>query len=309
MPFLLIVASLTPKSYSFMIGTKRIRLSSCCRTSEEKLRTLSMMSHDISKPETDRLIKQANAWCALNGLLYSAEDAKFTMAPVALIPNTFSKSAFEYAQNVQPILNELVDILSRDKDFLFENLASVGESDEFVKRLLGQFGIASIVALPTILKKFTFLSLRVYQFRIMKPLVSSRCSSEFVLKEPLLTRQIAHKTILQSASISSRILTNNAFLSLTDIYGALPDEVIKESVHLGLHRSDYMINVDDQQVEVPLQVEINTIASSFGCLSKKVGDFHRFMLQRNANSEAYQNLMINTGGGASSQVRRVFNVA
>jgi Eukaryotic glutathione synthase, ATP binding domain len=142
----------------------------------------------------------------------------------------------------------------------------------------------------------------------MKPLVSSRCSREFVLKEPLLTRQIAHKTILQSASISSRILTNNAFLSLTDIYGALPDEVIKESVHLGLHRSDYMINVDDQQVEVPLQVEINTIASSFGCLSKKVGDFHRFMLQRNANSEAYQNLMINTGGGASSQVRRVFNV-
>jgi Eukaryotic glutathione synthase, ATP binding domain len=68
-----------------------------------------------------------------------------------------------------------------------------------------------------------------------------------------------------------------------------------------------MINVDDHQVEVPLQVEINTIASSFGCLSKKVGDFHRFMLQRSADSEAYQNLMIKTGGGDFSQVRRVFN--
>ena len=33
---------------------------------------------------------------------------KYTMAPVALVPNTFSKSAFEYAQSMQPILNELV---------------------------------------------------------------------------------------------------------------------------------------------------------------------------------------------------------
>lgn len=139
MPFLLVVASFTPKSYSFIVGAKRLRLSSSNRISEQKMRSLSMMSHDISKPDTERLIKQANAWCALNGLLYSAEDAKFTMAPVALIPNTFSKSAFEYAQNAQPILNELVDILSRDRDFLFENLASVGESDDFVKRLLGQY--------------------------------------------------------------------------------------------------------------------------------------------------------------------------
>jgi Eukaryotic glutathione synthase, ATP binding domain len=64
-----------------------------------------------------------------------------------------------------------------------------------------------------------------------------------------------------------------------------------------------MINIDDHHVEVPLQVEINTIASSFGCLSKKVGDFHRFMLQRNADSAAYQNLMVTIGGGDSSQVR------
>lgn len=151
MPFLLLVASLTPKSHSFVIGTKTLRLSSYIPISDEKLRCFSLRSHDISKPETDRLIKQANAWCALNGLLYSAEDAKFTMAPVALIPNTFSKSAFEYAQNVQPILNELVDILSRDKDFLFENLASVGESDDFVKRLLGRFGIIIPVAFPSVL--------------------------------------------------------------------------------------------------------------------------------------------------------------
>lgn len=84
-----------------------------------------------------------------------------------------------------------------------------------------------------------------------------------------------------------------------DIYGNLPDEVIKDSVHLGLHRSDYMINVDKNGSEIPLQIEINTIASSFGCLSKKVGDFHRFMLQRNANSLTYRSLLKQTCGDST----------
>jgi hypothetical protein len=63
---------------------------------------------------------------------------KWTMAPVALIPNTFSNSAFEYAMNAQPIINELIDKISRDKDFIFMNLLSVASSDDFVKRLLGE---------------------------------------------------------------------------------------------------------------------------------------------------------------------------
>lgn len=110
-----------------------------------QLRSMSMKADDVSKPETQRLINQASAWCALNGLLYSAGEMKFTMAPVSLIPNSFPKSSFEYAQNVQPILNELVDKISRDRTFLRENLQSVGESDKFVRRLLGD-----------ILKKLSF---------------------------------------------------------------------------------------------------------------------------------------------------------
>lgn len=95
---------------------------------------------------------------------------------------------------------------------------------------------------------------------------------------------------------------------IVDIYETLSDEVVKETVHLGLHRSDYMINIDKFGVEKPLQVEINTIASSFGCLSKKVGDFHRFMMQRNADSEAYKNLLLQTGSDPSLQVEYFFYI-
>ena len=66
----------------------------------------------------------------------------------------------------------------------------------------------------------------------------------------------------------------------------------KQTLQLGLNRSDYMIhappdsvsnvslftNVSDQGSF--LQVELNTIASSFGGLSDKTCDLHRFLLKR-----------------------------
>ena len=66
----------------------------------------------------------------------------------------------------------------------------------------------------------------------------------------------------------------------------------KQKLQLGLNRSDYMIhappdsegnvslfkNISDQGSF--LQVELNTIASSFGGLSDKTCDLHRFMLKR-----------------------------
>lgn len=131
----LVAASLVMKLSSFALPNVQIALNR--DVFSRKSRYLSMTSDYLAKPDIDRLITQANTWCALNGLLYSAGEMKYTMAPVALVPNTFSKSSFEYAQSMQPILNELVDIISRDKDFLFTHLLSVAESDNFVKRLLG----------------------------------------------------------------------------------------------------------------------------------------------------------------------------
>ena len=46
-------------------------------------------------------------------------------------------------------------------------------------------------------------------------------------------------------------------------------------VVLGLHRSDYML--DDPSTSL-LQVELNTIASSFGSLSTRVSELHRYLL-------------------------------
>jgi glutathione synthase len=49
-----------------------------------------------------------------------------------------------------------------------------------------------------------------------------------------------------------------------------------QKVVLGILRSDYMLHIAD----TPLQVELNTIASSFGCLSSKVSKMHQELHQR-----------------------------
>jgi len=45
----------------------------------------------------------------------------------------------------------------------------------------------------------------------------------------------------------------------------------RQKVVLGILRSDYMLHGEN----TPLQVELNTIASSFGCLSSKITQMHK----------------------------------
>lgn len=79
---------------------------------------------------------------------------------------------------------------------------------------------------------------------------------------------------------------------LLQLYETLPpDRLAVGQVQLGIHRSDYMINRKDDGSENPLQIEINTIASSFGCLSSKVGPFHRYMLSRHKNEEYFNKML------------------
>ena len=104
-------------------------------------------------------------------------------------------------------------------------------------------------------------------------------------------------TLLQTAE------TDDFMKRLLNIFLTLPASMIKNSINLGIHRSDYMI----QQVESDqgithkaLQIEINTIASSFGCLSKKVVDLHRYMLMRNAESKDLEDLLLDLDAEFSS---------
>ncbi|KAH7543124.1 hypothetical protein FEM48_Zijuj02G0149900 [Ziziphus jujuba var. spinosa] len=74
----------------------------------------------------------------------------------------------------------------------------------------------------------------------------------------------------------SRTKKVDSFTSrLLDIHSKMLEINKKEEIRLGLHRSDYML---DEQTKLLLQIEMNTISSSFPGLSCLVSELHRSLL-------------------------------
>ena len=61
---------------------------------------------------------------------------------------------------------------------------------------------------------------------------------------------------------------------LIEIYEFVLKEGIKQSLSLAINRSDYMLHAKEGDPRCLLQVEINTIASSFGSLSTRIAEMH-----------------------------------
>ncbi|CAL0302278.1 unnamed protein product [Lupinus luteus] len=68
---------------------------------------------------------------------------------------------------------------------------------------------------------------------------------------------------------------------LLDIHSKMLEINKKEDIRLGLHRSDYML---DEQTKSLLQVELNTISSSFAGLGSLVSELHRSILSHYGKS-------------------------
>uniref|UniRef100_A0A7N0V400 Glutathione synthetase n=2 Tax=Kalanchoe fedtschenkoi TaxID=63787 RepID=A0A7N0V400_KALFE len=76
----------------------------------------------------------------------------------------------------------------------------------------------------------------------------------------------------------SRTKKVDAFTSrLLDIHSKMVEIGKKEDIRLGLHRSDYML---DEQTNLLLQIEMNTISSSFAGLGCLVSELHRSLLRQ-----------------------------
>ncbi|KAG5087134.1 hypothetical protein JHK82_054531 [Glycine max] len=90
----------------------------------------------------------------------------------------------------------------------------------------------------------------------------------------LVDRVSLDATFLQESL--SRTKKADEFTSrLLDIHSKMLQINKKEEIRLGLHRSDYML---DEKTKSLLQIELNTISSSFAGLSNLVTELHRYIL-------------------------------
>lgn len=91
----------------------------------------------------------------------------------------------------------------------------------------------------------------------------------------LLMHNIAHDDEFLENCLRKTIRVDDFTARLWKIYTTVRDEGMTQWVSLGMFRCDYFYSVPSQSAQ---QVEINTIASSFGALSTRIVLMHRYVL-------------------------------
>ncbi|KAM4563030.1 glutathione synthetase isoform 1-T3 [Odontesthes bonariensis] len=94
-----------------------------------------------------------------------------------------------------------------------------------------------------------------------------------------LVDKISQDTDFLQEALASTIEVDEFTAKLFRIHQQILKEGRSQSVVLGLNRSDYMLDQGEDETSSLKQIEINTIAASFGGLSSRTPDLHRHILK------------------------------
>ncbi|XP_029470116.1 glutathione synthetase [Rhinatrema bivittatum] len=94
-------------------------------------------------------------------------------------------------------------------------------------------------------------------------------------------------------TLASTVKVDEFVAQLFKIYKQVLDEGMVQSVFLGINRSDYMFDCGPDGNAALKQIEINTIAASFGGLASRTTDIHRHVLNVLGKSEEASRLLSN----------------
>uniref|UniRef100_A0A667XD17 Glutathione synthetase n=1 Tax=Myripristis murdjan TaxID=586833 RepID=A0A667XD17_9TELE len=95
----------------------------------------------------------------------------------------------------------------------------------------------------------------------------------------LLVDKISQDSGFLEEALASTIAVDDFTRRLFDIYRSVLKEGRSQSIVLGLNRSDYMLDQREDGTSSLKQIEINTIAASFGGLASRTPDVHRSVNQ------------------------------
>ncbi|KAG0724060.1 Glutathione synthetase [Chionoecetes opilio] len=91
----------------------------------------------------------------------------------------------------------------------------------------------------------------------------------------ILMHKIAHDHEFLRSALEKTIKVDEFTRRLWDIYTTVREEGVAQWISLGMFRCDYFYSVPSQ---IAQQVEINTVASSFGALAARISLMHRYVL-------------------------------
>ncbi|KAM3617617.1 uncharacterized protein V6R79_008991 [Siganus canaliculatus] len=109
----------------------------------------------------------------------------------------------------------------------------------------------------------------------------------------LLVDKISQDADFLQEALASTIAVDDFTKRLFQIHQQILKEGRAQSIVLGLNRSDYMLDQKSDGAASLKQIEINTIAASFGGLSSRTTDVHRHILKVAGQLEQSQRLLDN----------------
>ncbi|GLV39684.1 Glutathione synthetase 2 [Carabus blaptoides fortunei] len=168
--------------------------------------------------------------------------------------------------------DELKDVIEKAKDWALMHGACMRSRTNFSKDSL-QFAPFILTPSPFPRREFT-----------------KAVEIQVILNE--LMHKVAHNSDFLRSSLKATIQVDEFTANLFKIYETIQQEGVAQRVSLGLLRSDYMIHRN--AANVVKQVELNTIASSFGAISHHVSLLYRYVLQELGHADKLKNLPENT---------------
>ncbi|XP_075428583.1 glutathione synthetase isoform X2 [Ascaphus truei] len=109
----------------------------------------------------------------------------------------------------------------------------------------------------------------------------------------LLVDVISQDTAFLEQALSSTVKVDDFIERLFKIHKQVLKEGLAQSVFLGINRSDYMFHCGDNGTPSLKQIEINTIAASFGGLASRTPAVHRHVLKALGKSEEARKVLSN----------------
>jgi len=226
-----------------------------------------------STSECEAYVAEALRWAPCNGLLMRTKHdpeaspgeagTAFSHAPFALLPAEFPASELQRACDLAPIFGRLVDAVASDLPWLEHTLRETAASDEFTRRLLR---LCSKVTSEGLAQQACLGVLR----------------SDYMLHEPLApSNSPADANAVAAASIAATVIdSRDPAIAAAEVAVAAAQATADNRNWDGGNSAG-----GDEAAEQPpaprlLQVELNTIASSFASLSCKVSDLHRSLAQK-----------------------------
>eukprot|EP01138_Halocafeteria_seosinensis_P006022 gb/GECG01006155.1/.p1 GENE.gb/GECG01006155.1/~~gb/GECG01006155.1/.p1 ORF type:complete len:353 (+),score=29.73 gb/GECG01006155.1/:1-1059(+) len=163
-------------------------------------------------------------------------------------------------------------------------MSSSEERPQEWEKWLGSYAVDYAAEHSMLVKTKDFAHWTPVGFTLLPRKVSKECYSQMMsLAEPfnLLVDRVSrdHSWLFHTLERAAEVdeFTKN----LLSIAKRVSREGVTQPINLGIHRSDYMLHYNAGTAEErPLQVELNTIAASFGCLMTKLCQWHRHVRER-----------------------------